>query len=468
VARPERPHEPRSADERARDRLERERRRGLYAPADGEVRADGEPPARSEAPADGEPPARSEAPADGEPTTGGEGPAHGEPPARGEPPIAGAAAAEDELSGRRARAPRRPPSRGRVRRARAGALAALAPAILAGWFLVSLFQPFHGGGGGTVIVEIPKGASASKVGSILARDGVVSSGFFFELRAFLDGKRGSLHSGRFELRRDMTYAAAIAALSQPPPAAIIVKIVIPEGFTRAQIAQLAPRDTLTGSYAAASARSSELRPSHYGAPPGTASLEGFLFPATYELAAGAPAGRLVAAQLAAFKERFGASLFRSAHALSETPYQLLTVASMVEREAQVPADRPRIAAVIYNRLRARMPLGIDATIYYAIELQKGIATYTGELTKAQLQIDSPYNTRTHTGLPPTPIANPGEPSIEAAEHPARVPYLYYVLGADGCGQHVFSATYARFREDVAAYDRALARNRGHLPACKRK
>jgi UPF0755 protein len=336
------------------------------------------------------------------------------------------------------------------------------------WFLVSLFQPFHGAGSGSVIVEIPKGASASKVGSILARDGVVSSGFFFELRAFLDGKRSSLHSGRFQLRRGMSYAAAIAALSQPAPAAIIVKLVIPEGYTRAQIAQLAARETLTGSYLAASTHSSLLRPSHYGAAPGTANLEGFLFPATYEVLAGARASRLVAEQLAAFKERFGASLFRSARALGQTPYGLLTIASMVEREAQVPADRPRIAAVIYNRLRARMPLAIDATIYYAIELQRGVPTYSGELTASQLQIDSPYNTRTHTGLPPTPIANPGEAAIEAAEHPAHVAYLYYVLGADGCGEHVFSATYARFREDVAAYERALAKNGGHLPACKRK
>jgi uncharacterized YceG family protein len=264
----------------------------------------------------------------------------------------------------------------------------------------------------------------------------------------------------------MSYAAAITALSQPPPAAIIVKLVIPEGFTRAQIAELAARETLTRSYLAASVSSPVLRPRHYGAPSGTASLEGFLFPATYEIAAGAPATRLVAEQLVAFKERFGASLFQRARALGETPYQLLTVASMIEREAKVAADRPRIAAVIYNRLRAHMPLAIDATIYYAIELQRGIAAYTGELTASQLQMDSPYNTRTHTGLPPTPIANPGEASIEAAEHPSHVPYLYYVLGADGCGEHVFSSTYARFREDVAAYEHALARGGGHLPACR--
>jgi UPF0755 protein len=141
---------------------------------------------------------------------------------------------------------------------------------------------------------------------------------------------------------------------------------------------------------------------------------------------------------------------------------------MVEREAQVPSDRAKVAAVIYNRLRARMPLGIDATIYYAVELQKGIATYTGELTASQLQIESPYNTRTHAGLPPTPIANPGEASIEAAAHPAHVPYLYYVAGADGCGEQAFSSTYARFQEDVAAYDLAVRRNGGKPPACTHK
>ena len=143
-----------------------------------------------------------------------------------------------------------------------------------------------------------------------------------------------------------------------------------------------------------------------------------------------------------------------------TPYELLTVASMIEREAQSEHDRPLIAAVIYNRLREGIPLGIDATIYYAVELQKGIATYTGELTQSKLRIDSPYNTRTHKGVPPTPISNPGEASIHAAAHPAHVPYLYYVAGADGCGEQVFSKTYAQFEEDVAAYDAAVKKNGG--------
>ncbi len=254
----------------------------------------------------------------------------------------------------------------------------------------------------------------------------------------------------------------------PPPAPVgIVRITIPEGETRAQIALIAREKGLAGSYLAASRRSSPLHPVHYGAPPGTPNLEGFLFPATYELYAGSAARLLVSDQLQAFTERFGPHLAARARTLHINPYQLLTVASMVEREALIPGDRPKIAAVIYNRLRLGMPLGIDATIYYAVEQQQGIATYTGELTEAQLHIDSPYNTRTHTGLPPTPISNPGMASIEAAAHPAHVSYLYYVARADGCGEQVFSNTVAEFEANVAAYQAAVQRGGGRPPTCRK-
>jgi cell division protein YceG involved in septum cleavage len=255
---------------------------------------------------------------------------------------------------------------------------------------------------------------------------------------------------------------------KPPPPVPVVKVLIPEGKTRAQIAQIAAADRLSGDYRTASKRSPLLHPVSYGAPAGTPDLEGFLFPATYDMFPGAPVARLVEEQLLAFRERFGVEDIERARALHLTPYQMLIVASMVEREAQVPGDRPKIAAVIYNRLRLGMPLGVDATIYYAIEQRTGIATYTRELTEAQLHIDSPYNTRTHVGLPPTPISNPGLASIEAAAHPAHVSYLYYVLAPDGCGEHVFSKTLGEFEVAAAAYHAALSKNGGHLPACKAK
>jgi UPF0755 protein len=248
----------------------------------------------------------------------------------------------------------------------------------------------------------------------------------------------------------------------PPPPPKIVRITIPEGETRGQIAKLAASEGLTGSYLAAARRSPLLDPAHYGAPAGTPNLEGFLFPATYELYASSPAQHLVALQLQAFEENFGRAEIRRAHELHITPYQLLTVASMVEREALLERDRPKVAAVIYNRLRLGMALGIDATIRYAL------GDFSAPLTEAQLQTDSPYNTRTHVGLPPTPISNPGVAAIEAAAHPAHVPYLYYVNGADGCGDLVFTTSNAEFERNAAAYREAVARNGGHEPACRKR
>ncbi len=255
----------------------------------------------------------------------------------------------------------------------------------------------------------------------------------------------------------------------PKPAApVSVKVLIPEGETRLQIAQIATADHLAGSYLTASRHSALLDPSTYGAPSHTPDLEGFLFPDTFDIDRAAPVVQLVEAQLMDFRSRFGSSQIAAARALHITPYQLLIVASMVEREAQIARDRPLIAAVIYNRLNAGMPLGIDATIYYAVELATHTPTYTKELTESELHIDSPYNTRLHDGLPPTPISNPGLASIEAAAHPAHVPYLYYVAGADGCGEQVFSTTEAQFNVDAAAYHAAVARNGGHPPTCRKK
>jgi UPF0755 protein len=254
---------------------------------------------------------------------------------------------------------------------------------------------------------------------------------------------------------------------QKSPVATVVRVVIPEGSTRLQIARIAAKDGLKGSYRGASKRSALLRPTQYGAQAGTPDLEGFLYPATYDMYPGAPVTSLVHEQLVAFGENFGSTEISRAHALHVTPYQLLTIASMVEREAKVSGDRAKIAAVIYNRLRRGMPLGIDATIYYALELQKNIPTYTKELTESQLKLDSPYNTRTRTGLPPTPIANPGMASIEAASNTAHVSYLYYVLAPDGCGEHVFSTTLVKFEADAAAYQAAVRKNGGSPPACKK-
>ncbi len=289
-------------------------------------------------------------------------------------------------------------------------------------------------------------------------------------------------AGRSVLARSLSLLALVAVLAvlaagaallihraerkaPPSPAAPrIVRVLIPEGYTADQIARLAREDGLRGSYLAAvgaAVHRSLLRPSAYGAPAGTRGLEGFLFPATYELYAGTPSTRLVSEQLAAFRANFGGGEVDRARKLGVTPYQLLTIASIVEREAATAHDRPLVAAVIYNRLRLRMTLGVDATLRYALH------DFEHPLTEAQLATDTPYNTRLHGGLPPTPISNPGIASIRAAAHPAHVSYLYYVNAPDGCGDLVFSTGYAQFERDAAAYREALRRNGGNVPTCRR-
>jgi cell division protein YceG involved in septum cleavage len=251
----------------------------------------------------------------------------------------------------------------------------------------------------------------------------------------------------------------------PPPAPKIVKVVIPEGYTEAQIATLAKEDGLSGSYSkgvSAAERTGVLRPSTYGAPSGTRGLEGFLFPASYELYSGRPVTELVGQQLDAFHANFGGGEVHRAKVLGVTPYDLLIVASIIEREAGIAHDRPLVAAVIYNRLRLNMTLGVDATLRYALH------DFTHPLTEAQLASNSPYNTRIHKGLPPTPISNPGAAAIHSAGHPAHVSYLYYVAGADGCGEQVFSTSYAQFEHNAAAYRQALEKNGGRVPTCHKK
>ncbi|MEA2194931.1 MAG: hypothetical protein QOG42_1365, partial [Solirubrobacteraceae bacterium] len=290
--------------------------------------------------------------------------------------------------------------------------------------------------------------------------GVIDSAFFFRLRATLSGKRDSLRSGRHTLHKHMTYANAIAALSVPDTTAKrpTVSVTIPEGRSRREIAPIAKRAGLRGSYLDASKRfKGALSPFRYGAPRGTRSLEGFLYPATYELDVGAPARDLVDRQLAAFRDNFAKVDLGRSRRRNLTAYDVLIIASMVEREAQLPRERPLIAAVIYNRLKDGTPLGIDATTRY--ELHKP----SGALTQSELALDSPYNTRKRAGLPPTPIGNPGLASIRAAASPANVKYRYFVVKPGTCGEHVFAATIEEHDRNVARYAGARAQAGGKSP-----
>jgi UPF0755 protein len=329
----------------------------------------------------------------------------------------------------------------------------LAVVVAVGWFLNSLFQPFKGDGEGEVRVVIPQGASLGEIADLLESEGVVSSSSFFELRARLAGRSDELKPGRYTLARDMSFSSVLDELEQGLPPNV-VQVVIPEGLSRGEIAPLTKG--LRGSYLRASQRNPTLDPRDYKAKHAR-SLEGFLFPATYELKKRQPVSKLVSEQLTAFKRSFATVDMRYARSKNLTPYDVLIIASLIEREVQVPKERAMVASVIYNRLHEGIRLDIDATTRFVV------GKWSGALKVSELQNPSPYNTRVHTGLPPGPIGNPGLASIKAAAHPAKTNYLFYVAAVCGNGSHKFAATDAQFQRYVEQYNRAREKRGGKSP-----
>lgn len=235
---------------------------------------------------------------------------------------------------------------------------------------------------------------------------------------------------------------AFASRDEPPPPEPLrtMTLTIPEGYSRVQTAELVREARLRGDYLEASK-----------------GLEGRLFPDTYELEAGAHVSDLVRLQLQTFESRLAGVGMGYARSKNLDRRDVVTIASMVEKEARLDSERRLIAAVIYNRLSDGMPLGIDATVRFAT------GNYERPLTESELATDSPYNTRLHAGLPPGPIASPGLASLEAAARPADVDYLYYVVEPGTCGEHSFSSTEAEFQADVARYNEAREAAGGRSP-----
>jgi peptidoglycan lytic transglycosylase G len=251
-------------------------------------------------------------------------------------------------------------------------------------------------------------------------------------------------------------AAPPPAPPPPPPPPKPFRIIFPEGFTRAEMAQRivavrqiarekrGARTSLSAkTYLRSTARSR--LPGQFAGDRKPRSLEGFLFPATYEFTRKTTSKQLVERQLEAFQRNWGRVDLRFARAKNLTPYDVLIIASMVEKEAIAPDERALVAAVIYNRLKAKMALGIDATIRYGLGVPG-----TEALRESHLENPSPYNTRIHAGLPPTPIANPGLASMQAAAHPAPVKYLFFVRKPDKV-HHFFTASESEFYAKSCEY-----------------
>ena len=253
----------------------------------------------------------------------------------------------------------------------------------------------------------------------------------------------------------------------PPPATTavapepVLKVVFPEGFTRDEMAEritavdeiakdkrdivpaLSAEDYLRATKRSALAAELAKLPANFQSDKHVKGFEGFLFPATYDFNPDTTSPELVELQLEAFAKAWGQIDLAYATKRNLTAYDVLIIASMIEGEVRVPRERALVAAVIYNRLRARMPLGIDATLRYGLDIPP-----TRAIRQSELDSDNPYNTRKRLGLPPTPIGNPGLAAIQAAAHPADVDYLYFVRKKD-CKSHFFTASEQKFLDFVA-------------------
>lgn len=288
--------------------------------------------------------------------------------------------------------------------------------------------------GPIIRVVIPRGVDAAGIGSILQKDGVVSDGGRFRNYAKEQGQGADFKAGRYGFQAGVDYDTIIKRLDLGPAAAKAATLVIPEGYRITEIeARVGGLGMSKTGYAKAAAAAAP--PAGFGTP---TNREGFMFPATYSVTPHERPAVLVSQQLAAFQNAFSQVDMSYAASKNLTPYDVLTIASMIEREAHVAKDRAKIAAVIYNRLHLGMTLGIDATLLY----EQG--SWTHQLTVSELAASTPYNTRVRHGLPPTPICNPGLASIEAAAHPAHVAYLYYVA-IGNTGTNYFTSSYQDFK-----------------------
>jgi UPF0755 protein len=287
-----------------------------------------------------------------------------------------------------------------------------------------------GGDHAKVRVVVPRGASFRVAADSLQARGIVRSSRVFRLYAKLKGRDRAIKPGTYQLQRGAPYGQLVDALVSGRGIVHVVTIV--EGWELRQIVpQLARALGVSADSVDAAVRDTVLL--HRLDVP-TPTLEGYLFPATYSFADGTTARQAVTQMVQRFEAAWKPEWNARLQSLALTRHDAVTLASIVEREARRPEERPVIAAVYYNRLRKGMRLQADPTVQYAL------GRHVERVLYKDLEIDSPYNTYRVSGLPPGPIAAPGAPSLEAAVNPAKVPFLYFVAAPDG--HHEFRATMA--------------------------
>jgi UPF0755 protein len=317
---------------------------------------------------------------------------------------------------------------------------------VAGWFGTRFWgqvtEPYKGYDGTEQFVEIPPGTGTADIRRRLIDAGVVRDEMAFRLALWWTGASTKLKAGEYRFDRPQTAIEVVEKLARGDIYAR--SITFPEGLTVQEMAEIyesrgfgPARDFVTA--AGDASRIKDLDPE---AP----DLEGYLFPETYALPRGLPAARLVGMMVDRFRAIYTEELRRSARQQGLTTRQVVTLASLVETETAKADERPLVAAVYRNRLRIAMPMQADPTVVFA--LQKA-GRYDGNIRRDDLSIDSPYNTYRYPGLPPGPIAAPGQASLVAALAPADVRYLYFVSRNDGT--HIFAETLAEHNRNVREY-----------------
>lgn len=308
----------------------------------------------------------------------------------------------------------------------AGLLAVTAGAALSGLKHYYWHPPASAG---ERIVDIPLKSGIAAIGGLLQKQGVVRSGSAFRFYVLITGQARLLKAGEYAFPSGEELPRVVRRLASGK--VVRRTLTVPEGFTARQIADKLEAGKLSDGNAFMAEVHNPVLARELNVP--SESLEGFLFPDTYEIPKGLPARQIVRRMVVRFHQKTGEALRQSAQAQGLTELQWVTLASIIEREVRVPEERAKVASVFYNRLRKRMRLESCATVLY------GLRRAGGPLSLDDLNDRSPYNTYRHAGLPPGPISNPGLSSLEAAAHPAQTDYLFFVVRPDG--QHVFSCDF---------------------------
>jgi UPF0755 protein len=331
-------------------------------------------------------------------------------------------------------------------RKRLAVLLAVLALVVLGWTWRELYRPYRGYSGHLIFLLEP-GTHAFEAATMLAERGVLARRWPFLLRYWLGRPRHTLKAGEYLFDRPLRPIDVYRKLVQGD--VYLYAVVIPEGSDRFDMARIFHQQL--GLEPEVFLRVTEQAPAIHDLDPQAATLEGYLFPDTYRFPRGVSSAAVVATMLGRFRRVLDSRFLPDIHSSEAKLHDVITLASLVEKETPAPSERPIIAGVFTRRLERRWPLQCDPTVVYAARLNR---RPIGPITQRDLEFDSPYNTYRHAGLPPGPIANPGEASIRAALHPEPGDSLYFV--SNNRGGHVFSRTLAEHQRNVARYRREVA------------